>query len=464
MIEAKNVKYTRVKEPFWGLPQEQPVISDETFQLRQAKVLERMKERNLDYLLVYADREHYGNFDYLLGFEPRFEEALLVMDQSGKCTILFGNECNGMEKYARLPAEGVLYHAFSLPNQPMVGSRSIDDILKQIGLAHHHHVGLVGWKLFYPIFGEKDMFDIPAFIVEGIKQVVDPVNLINATDIMIHPEYGTRIINTAEDIAYYEFGATYASDAVQQILLNTRTGLTEVELSQFGTVGSLPTNIFPKVLSGSRIEVNMLSPTTKELELGDRYQVSMGLKGGQSNRRGFAAYSAEDLPEGAKDWLENYAKPYFAISANWFEQLKLDKTGGDIYRMVEENYPKDKFNWFLNPGHLISTEEWMSSPIYPGSEITLKSGMVFQMDIIPFVAPPNVAPDLEDGVALADQALRAELELQFPDVYQRIQNRRTFMIEVLGIDLPPEVLPLSNLTGLYRPYMLNRDKAFVIEK
>ena len=288
--------------------------------------------------------------------------------------------------------------------------------------------------------------------------------MVNATDIFIHPQYGIRVRNTADDIAFFEFGATYASDAVQQMLLHARTGLTEVEISQKSTSGSLPTSLFPKVLAGDRMDLSMVSPTTNMLKLGDRFQVSMGLIGGQSNRRGFAVYSEEDLPPESRNYLEKIAKPYFATAANWYEHMRIGVSGGDIYRMVESTYPKKEYGWFLNPGHLISTEEWMSSPIYEGSDIKIESGMIFQMDIIPFTDSRYAAPNCEDGIAIADKNLRKELEIMYPDVYRRISERRKFMIEVLGIKLRPEVLPLSNITGLYRPYMLNKDKAFVVER
>jgi hypothetical protein len=31
--------------------------------------------------MVYADREHFANMAYLTGFDPRFEEALLILTQ-----------------------------------------------------------------------------------------------------------------------------------------------------------------------------------------------------------------------------------------------------------------------------------------------------------------------------------------------------------------------------------------------
>lgn len=461
MINAKNITYTTVKEPFWGLPKEQPKLEDEVYKQRLDKTLKAMEAVKLDYLLVYADREHYGNFDYLTGFGPRFEEALLVLDKSGKAHIILGNECYSMYKYSRIPAEGILYHTFSLPNQPMGGNRKLKDILTEIGINNSQTVGIAGWKLLE----SRHIFDTPSFITDSVRDIVGDENAVNATDLFIHPEYGVRIINSANEIAYFEFGATYASDAVQQMLLNTRTGLTEVEISQFGTAGSLPTNLFPKVLAGDRIDLNMVSPTTNVLKLGDRFQVSMGLIGGQSNRRGFAAYSEEDLPEESRDYLEKIAKPYFATVVNWYEKIGVGVAGGDIYDMVENTYPKEKYGWFLNPGHLIATaEEWLSSPIYENSDITIKSGMVLQMDIIPFTERRYAAPNCEDGLAIADEALRMELKEKYPDVYQRIENRRNFMKEVLNINLKPEVLPLSSIAGLYRPFMLNKDKAFVVER
>ena len=62
--------------------------------------LERLRERDAtergyDRLVVYADREHSANLAYLTGFDPRFEEAILVVGPAGEPAILVGNECYG---------------------------------------------------------------------------------------------------------------------------------------------------------------------------------------------------------------------------------------------------------------------------------------------------------------------------------------------------------------------------------
>jgi len=43
-------------------------------------------------------------------------------------------------------------------------------------------------------------------------------------------------------------------------------------------------------------------------------------------------------------------------------------------------------------------------------------------------------------VVLADASLRASLKAQYPDCFARCRKRRSFMIDVLGIDLAEEVL------------------------
>jgi hypothetical protein len=62
-------------------------------------------------------------------------------------------------------------------------------------------------------------------------------------------------------------------------------------------------------------------------------------------------------------------------------------------------------------------------------------------------------------VALADEAMRAELAARYPDLWQRVGRRRTFMADALGIQLKPEVLPLSNLAGYLPPCWLSANLA-----
>jgi hypothetical protein len=65
----------------------------------------------------------------------------------------------------------------------------------------------------------------------------------------------------------------------------------------------------------------------------------------------------------------------------------------------------------------------------------------------------------EDGSALADEALRAEMAATFPEAWARIEARRASMADVLGIRLKPEVLPFSNMPAYLPPFWLAPGRA-----
>ena len=70
--------------------------------------------------------------------------------------------------------------------------------------------------------------------------------------------------------------------------------------------------------------------------------------------------------------------------------------------------------------------------------------------------------NIEDGVALADEALRNELAHEFPAAWTRIERRRAFMREVIGIGLDPAVLPLSNIPAYLPPFLLRPDRVMTV--
>jgi hypothetical protein len=80
--------------------------------------------------------------------------------------------------------------------------------------------------------------------------------------------------------------------------------------------------------------------------------------------------------------------------------------------------------------------------------------MAWQVDVIPATGGPLFTSNIEDGIALADEALRAEFAARYPEAWERIGRRRRFMHEVLGIHLKPEVLPFGNIPAYLPPFLL----------
>src|SRR5690554_7854936 len=82
---------TQIDLPEFGMPEEAPELSPALYRERLARLRAKAAERGLDAVLVYADREHSANLFYLSGFDPRFEEALLVVARSEERRV--GKEC-----------------------------------------------------------------------------------------------------------------------------------------------------------------------------------------------------------------------------------------------------------------------------------------------------------------------------------------------------------------------------------
>jgi hypothetical protein len=74
-----NVTLRSVTLPDFGDPGDQPEISASIYETR-AKAAYR--KAGTDWLVVYADREHFGNIIFLTGFEPRFEEAYCLVPKT----------------------------------------------------------------------------------------------------------------------------------------------------------------------------------------------------------------------------------------------------------------------------------------------------------------------------------------------------------------------------------------------
>jgi hypothetical protein len=112
---------------------------------------------------------------------------------------------------------------------------------------------------------------------------------------------------------------------------------------------------------------------------------------------------------------------------------------------------------------LIHLDEWVDSPIYAGSTQPMQSGMALQVDVIPATGTAYFTSNIEDGIALADADLRQKFAAQYPEAWGRIQARRDFMQNALGITLKPEVLPFSNIPAYLPPYLLAPTRAMRVK-
>ena len=459
---SRRVELAQINLPHFELPTDQPVIPLITYQARIDAAIERGANAGFDALLVYGDREHFANIAYLTGYDPRFEETLLILQADRKPVLLLGNEGMSYSAISPVALERVLYQTFSLLGQPRGDSPSLADILSAAGLRPGMRLGLIGWKSFdaREAADPARTLEIPAFIVDALTDVIgERARLINATDLFMNPADGLRAVNDVNQLAYFEFAACHTSQAVRNLIFGLHAGVTEFEaVAKMGWTG-LPQSCHLMFSSGERASLGLASPSLRRLQIGDPTFVAYGIWGALNARGGWLARDASDLPPAVRDYIDVLVAPYFRAIVDWYEAVGIGVTGDQLHAIIQQHLGDPFFGIGLNPGHLIHLDEWLHSPIYAGSDIELRSGMALQVDVIPATHSPYHTTNIEDGIALADFDLRRAFWQKYPAAWDRIQRRRNFMRNTLGIKLKPEVLPLSNIPAYLPPFWLAPQRA-----
>jgi hypothetical protein len=357
------------------------------------------------------------------------------------------------------------FQPFSLLNQPRGNSRFIKEILADEGIGRRAVVGCVGWKYFsdseHP--DSAHAIDLPAYLVDTLRELAGRESVVNVTDVLMSPDYGLRTFCSPYEIAYFEYTNVLASEGMKQMLFGVRDGMSDHELAALAQFNGEPLGCHRTMVTGDTRDCGLSSPVGAAIRRGDPLATNVCYWGSNSCRAGWVASSPSDLPPDARDYVKYFAGPYFEAMSEWYGLLRIGTPGADLSRLISESLPFDRFGIFLNAGHLIHLDEWLSSPIYPDSGVRIHSGMAIQVDVIPS-SSIYFSTRMEDGVVIADEDLRRQLADQFPSCYARCLKRRDFMTGVLGIQLPEEVLPLSNIPAIVPPLFLAPNRVLVMEQ
>lgn len=467
----RKVELAEVELVELGLPSVEPAISAEVYRNRIQGFRERLRDRELDVGIVYGDREHSSNIAFLTGYDPRFEEALFIVptDAGRRPVLLVGNEGMGYVPISpvRDDFDVELYQTFSLLGQPRDSSRRLGDILLGAGIAHDSRVGVAGWKYFdaRETDAPEGWLEIPSYVADTLRDLSGERHsngggrVVNCGSIFMDSTSGLRAVNEVEQLAFMEFTATFASQAVRNVVFQTRPGMSEIEACSRMGLNGIPLCCHPMMSAGDHAYMGLPSPGMRAIGRGEPVTTACGLWGALSSRAGFMATGPADLDEDRRDYVEKLVAPYFEAVAAWYETVGIGVTGGELYRVVHDRIGDPFFGVSLNPGHLIHLDEWLNSPIYRNSNEKLVSGMALQVDIIPATGTRYFASNIEDGIALADERLRSTFAELYPEAWKRIQARRDFMTNTLGIHIKPEVLPFSNIPAYLPPFWLSPGRA-----
>ncbi|MBJ7222739.1 MULTISPECIES: aminopeptidase P family N-terminal domain-containing protein [unclassified Brenneria] len=455
----RKLNLRTVTLPDFGLPETAPAIPPEIYAARCQKA---WHAAGCDWLVVYADREHLANIAFLSGFEPRFEEALLLLGPGERRIVITGNESQSYVSRAGLTnIEVLLCQSMSLLGQDRSQQPDLVAVLRQAGLTPGQRAGLVGWKY---LLAEEWQAPLPTFhasalVVDALRAVLgDAQALTDVTPVLMHPETGLRAVVDVHQIAAQEWGAARASAAVWRMVSGARPGESELSAAaRMGYAGEVLSAhvMFSSSRPGEGPVVGLASPGGRRLAEGDGVTTAVSYWGGLSSRAGLLATE--------NDMFTGIAKAYFHGLLTWYETADIGVSGDELFGRVTDALAQGGLSSALNPGHLVGHDEWVNTPVRLGSTERIHSGMPFQVDVIPTPVPEGWALNCEDAVTFADAELCRELSQHYPAVWQRIEARRHFMRHELGVSLRPSILPLSNTPLCLAPCWLAADQLLVCE-
>jgi hypothetical protein len=447
------------------MPVDQPEVPATVYQRRLSSFIDRFGESGLDAIVVYADREHSANMAYLTAFDPRFEEALMVVIPGRTPVLLAGPENRGFAATARVDLDVVLYPPFGLMGQDRSTTPPLADVLRKAGLSAGMRIGVVGWKYYgaAETAVPEDWSEAPSFIVDTLRVIAGTGGrVMNANALLMHSTSGMRAVNEIEQLAAFEFAACHTSEAVKRVVRGARPGMTEFDAARLLAPMGLPLSCHTMLSAGPRASFGLGSPSHRVMQRGEQFTTAFGVWGALNCRAGWLVEDGGELPEGIHDYFDRLVAPYFLAVAEWYETVGIGVSGAELDAIVTRRLGDPFFGLFLPPGHLIHTDEWMNTPIYPGSSERLQSGQALQVDIIPATGGPYFTTNIEDGIALLDAPGRAALAERYPAAWARIEARRAFMADVVGIRLRPEVMPLCNIPAALPPFILAPERIVVV--
>ena len=294
-----------------------PIIKRDTYLNRLERLRDVASKEGYDNFVIYGDREHFANITWFTGYDPRFEEALLVIDlkEDRKPLLMVGNEGLGYVDISpiRKHLQVQLFQSFSLPSQPRGESKPLSELLRSGGIKRGRRIGAAGWKYFSNIEFDKpeSILDIPSYIVDSLRSISGESNVLNGSNILIHPTEGIRVVNDVDQIAYTEYASTIASQAVKDLVFNIRPGMNEFDAVRLMKLNGMPLSCHVMLSTGSKAKMGLASPSNRVIQKCEPFTVAYGVWGSLTARAGFVAENEKDLPPRIRNYVDVLVVPYF---------------------------------------------------------------------------------------------------------------------------------------------------------
>ena len=382
-------------------------IPIEEYKARAKKAGEKVRELNLDVLIVNGSESDYANTRYFSNFWPVFERCGVAIAPDGECAIMVGPESDlfaadfGVIKDVFVLRE---YRESANPAYPQLKPSTYNDVFR--------HLGIVGSKLR---IGVAAWLDTNVVMMEGIKDAYPEAEIVRADDIMVE----LRSLKSDNEIACLREASRITQIATDAVIAAIHPGMTELQL-----VGIAQKTIYengaeyeglPMYCFSEKSTKHAISRSSyKEIQMGDLVQLNLSAKiCGYSPSIGMPI-SMGKLTGEKREMVE------FGLDAHmWTErQLAAGVRAGDIAQGFVDYYiahGKEK-NFLYGPCHGLGLIEVEAPWVETTSEYTLRKNMTFQIDT--FVMGSTFGLRWEKPIAITENGFEMLCERQIGKIHE----------------------------------------------
>ncbi|MCM8818037.1 MAG: Xaa-Pro peptidase family protein [Candidatus Omnitrophica bacterium] len=363
-------------------------IPDEEFEKRWEKVIEKVREKGLDILIIHSNEADFANVRYLSDYWPIFETSGVAVSKTGKLALLIGPES---ETFARDRSKIkkiykiLQYRESAEPNYPDIELDDFSIVFKELVGEKIKKIGLAGYQIF----------SLPVY--EAIKKAAPDAEIIKSDEIIDD----LRIIKSEIELKMMKSAFEISEIALEETLKSINSEMTELQV-----VGIIEKSIYENgaeyeghpqyVLSGKNSTHAIGRPKHEKIGRNRLIQLNIGARvNGYSSSVGrpicIGKFKSED---------RKLVQAGLDMHLKTIEWMRAGVKAKEVVRKFYEYGEKlgVSKNILYGPCHGIGMMEVEKPWMELNSEYYLQENMTFQVDT--FLYSENVGLRWENGVVV----------------------------------------------------------------
>ncbi len=371
-------------------------IPDVEYKGRIEKAAAKLRERNLDVMLVASTESDYANARYFSGFWPLFERAGVAISANGDAALIVGPESAVFGKdFGKLDKVFVLkeFRESADPSYPELIPDTFGDVFKAIGVTGENiRIGLGSYvECTLPIY-------------EGLRDAYPKAEIVKCNDIMVD----LRKIKSENEIACIKEGFRIIELATDEVIKNLKPGVTELQMvgiaqkviyENGAEYEGLPMYVFSEESTRHAISRSRY----REIGKGDIVQLNLSAKiDGYSPSIGLPVIMGKLTGE-RREQIEFCLKMH-----NWTcEQIRPGVYADDVAQRFLQMYKDAGYekNYTYGPLHGTGLIEVEAPWVETSTHYTFEENMTFQADT--FISGSTFGCRWEKGIIIRENGIES---------------------------------------------------------